>query len=50
MKSQFITAFMWMFGGSRRVAEMCWRAWDEERRALTVQAWKEHAQKAFYND
>lgn len=50
MKNQFITAYCWMYGATKREAAKAWARADKERRELIIAAFQENAKKSFNAD
>lgn len=50
MKERFISAYMWMYGCSRKEACRAFSKADTVRRELIVSAFENNSKKSFYED
>jgi len=49
-KNDFITAYMWMYGSSKKEAEQVYRKVNKEYQEAIIDGFKQNAKQAFIND
>ena len=51
-KEEFLTAYMWMFGVSKKQANIVWKEMktNPDYVDTVIDVWKDNARKEFYND
>ncbi len=51
-KEKFIPAYMWMFGVSKKQANIIWKAVKTRTKYVDaiITTWEDNARKEFYND
>lgn len=49
-KNDFITAYMYSYGATRKEAEKVWKNATPGYKAAIIDGWKAENKKAFYND
>ena len=49
-KTKFIDAYTWMYGGTKKEAEMVYKTAGKEYIDMIIDGFKENAKQGFYND
>ena len=49
-KAKFITAYVWMFGGTKKAAEKVYKAADEQYINNVIHGFIQNAKACFYQD
>lgn len=50
MMNKFITAYCWMFGGTKTEAKIIFKCADQEYIKLIIDIYNKQTQKSFYED
>ena len=50
MKQEFLNAYIWMFGATKKEALKAWKQASESYKQAIIEGYHGNAQKAFYND
>ena len=50
MREQFIEAYQWFFGSSKKEAIEAYKNSTKEYQAVIIEVWKRHLYNTFFND
>lgn len=50
MKNDFITAYTWLYGASKKGAGQVWKTASEEYKKAIIETFENNAKQNFYND